>query len=246
MNITFVQTENIQNLLKSLNAIEARDRGVPGLGLVHGRAGRGKTRSAIWYSVQKDCCYVRANALWTPLWMLQDICREYGHYPFNRTSKVFDQVKKLMQIQPKPLLIDEADYLLRNGKLLDSVRDLHDCSDAPIILIGMEEITGRLQRHGQFWSRISQIVEFHALTAAEISLIAKAWANLTLGGEASVEFCRVTSGDFRDVTVGLYHLEKMAKSSRTDSVSSKMIAELLKLRKKRRADKERQASRGRS
>jgi len=233
MNIDFVQTENIQNLLKSMKAIESRAEGVPGLGLVYGRAGLGKTRAALWYHGEQDCVYVRAKRLWSPLWMLQEICREYGQFPFNRISKVFKQVCDLMGSLPKPLFIDEADYLLKNSKLLDAVRDLHDSSDAPVVLIGMEEITGRLQRHGQFWSRISQIVEFKPLSAGEIAMIAKIWSGLVMEDEVAVEFCKATGGDFRDVTVGLYHLEKMARSSRTETVIMKMLKELLRMRKKR-------------
>lgn len=245
MKLTFMKTDNIQNLTESLEALEGRDQGVPGLGLVHGRPGLGKTRAAIWYTAQKDCCYVRANALWSPLWMLQDFCRELGQYPFNRTSKVFEQVMNLMQVQPRPLFIDEADYLLRNGKLLDSVRDLHDYSGASVILIGMEEITGRLQRHGQFWSRISQIVEFKPLAASEITKLAKEWSGLALNGDAAGEFCRVTNGDFRDVTVGLYHLEQMSKTNDSSTVTTTMVDELLKMRR-RYAAKDRKTKRGRT
>lgn len=47
------------------------------------------------------------------------------------------------------------------------------------------------------------------------------------------ELCRATGGDFRDVTVGLYHLEKMAKAERVSAITGKMLDALLKMRKKR-------------
>ena len=43
-----------------------------------------------------------------------------------------------------PLFVDESDYLTENRKMLETLRDIHDVSQVPVIMIGMNEIAGKL------------------------------------------------------------------------------------------------------
>ena len=68
------------------------------------------------------------------------------------------------------IFVDEADHLCRNRVLLDTIRDLHDETNIPVVLVGMDEIQKKLMRHHQFWSRVSQQVVYHPLQGREIML----------------------------------------------------------------------------
>jgi len=223
MKISFFETDNFRRMSQSIDALQNRDEEVPGLALVHGFAGLGKTKAVARYAVHRDCIYVRANAAWTTLWMLQDICSKLGVYPFSRTQRVFVQCIDEMQRQNRTIFIDEADYLIHDNKMLETIRDLHDWTGIPVVLVGMQEIVQKMGRHKQFYSRVSQIVEFKTLNANEIRQIAQQWAVLNLSDGAAEGFQKITGGDFRLVTVGLGHLERMAKANNSAIISAKMV-----------------------
>jgi DNA transposition AAA+ family ATPase len=223
MKVTFFETKNYLRLSEAASALQGRHEEVPGLGLIYGRAGLGKTKAAIRYAVHRDAIYLRANAAWSPLWMLQDLAHSLGRYPFGTTSRAFRQCVDELQKQGRLVFIDEADYLARERRLLDAVRDLHDLTGVPFILVGMDEVAKKMARHPQFWSRVSQVVEFKALTADEVAMIAKEWTGLVLEDGSLEALRRVTAGEFRLVTVALGHLERMVKASRAGGVSQKMV-----------------------
>jgi DNA transposition AAA+ family ATPase len=155
--------------------------------------------------------------------MLQDLAHSLGRYPFGTTSRAFRQCADELQKQGRLVFVDEADYLARERRLLDAVRDLHDLTGVPFILVGMDEVAKKMARHPQFWSRVSQVVEFKALTADEVAMIAREWTGLVLEDGSVEALRRVTSGEFRLVTVALGHLERMVKASRAGGVSQKMV-----------------------
>jgi len=224
MKIKFIEdTSNIIALKDAIAALQSRSQDLPGLGLICGKAGLGKTKAVKWYSTQFDCPYIRATATWTPRWMLQEICIELGNDPEGITSRVFNQVKDELFSKPRLIFIDEADYLTSNWKLLETLRDLHDMTGSPFVLIGMGDIKNKLGKKAQFWSRVSQVVEFIPLTSKEIAFIGHELIGLNMSEDVAEQLKKVTSGFFRDVMVALSHLEQMAKANKLDTVNKKMV-----------------------
>jgi hypothetical protein len=217
------ETKNIRALTDAIATLKSRNQDLPGLGLICGQAGLGKTRAAHWFSTQYDCPYLRALATWTSRGMLQEICIELGQDPEYYTAKVFKQVKQELQLRPRLMFIDEADYLTTDWRLLETLRDLHDLTGSPFVLIGMGNIKNKLARHHQFWSRISQVVEFHPLTTEEIIFIARELAGIPLADDVAAQLTKITAGYFRDVMVALSHLERIKKANPDQPVNKKMI-----------------------
>jgi DNA transposition AAA+ family ATPase len=236
MKIKFIEdTKNIRNMKDALGALQSNKKGLPGLGLICGKAGLGKTQAVKWYSTQFDCPYIRATATWTPRWMLQEICCELDQDPEGYTAKVFNQVKTELQIKPRLIFIDEADYLTSNWKLLETLRDLHDLTGSSFVLIGMGNIKSRLAKKRQFWSRISQVIEFRPLSSDEVAFIAQELAELNLNDNVAKEIVRATAGYFRDVMVVLLHLERTAQANNRQDINKKMVDMISRTVLKRKA-----------
>lgn len=233
MKNEFIQnTKNIQELLTAMDMLTTRNLDIPGLGLVHGKAGYGKTKAVQWYATQFDCPYIRAKAIWTPKSMLQDICAELEMDPEKTTLNIFRQIQSELTERSRLIIIDEADYLTTNKKLLETLRDIHDITGSSFVLVGMGEIRNKLYKHRQFWSRISQVIEFEALSLEEISFIASKLADLSFDKPSTLEeFKKLTKGFFRDTCVGISHLERMTKSNETDQITFQMIVALSALLK---------------
>jgi DNA transposition AAA+ family ATPase len=241
MRKAFFPTNNYHAMIKAVEELKNRDPSLPGLGLIYGRWGLGKSETIQHYYGESNVNYVMAEALWSVRDLLKGICDELNIQPEYRTVDRFDQVCRGLKRRAEPLFIDEADYLFKKSIMLDTIKDMHEKTRVPIILVGMEEICGKLQKYGQFWSRIlpAGIVEFKPLAAPEMILIAKEWTGLDVGHEAAETVCRYTEGDFRYVVGYLLELEKACVVNRTKEISLPMVEALLKKLSKKKDISER-------
>jgi DNA transposition AAA+ family ATPase len=223
MRTKFVKTQNVLRMLGSLGELEKRSAVVPGLALIHGHQGFGKTMATHWYAVQHNCVYLRAQGAWTVNWLLMDLAASLGLAPEGVSRQNFRSIKHELYARPRLVLLDEADYVIRRRELLDTVRDMHDTSGAPVCLVGMAGAREAVARKSpQFWSRVSQEVEFGPLTLEDVAVIAAELAGITLTPEHSREIRRRTEGNFRKTVVVLAKIETICKTNRTE-VSAQVI-----------------------
>lgn len=132
------------------------------IGLIYGEAGLGKTKTALYLSIKFDAIYIRATNSMTPKWLLEEIAKELDEIPRFYTADIFRQCVNALKEKPqmimtserakndaginfsertrqndKVVIIDEIDYLLADFKAIETLRDLHDKTGVPIILVGM-------------------------------------------------------------------------------------------------------------
>lgn len=237
MKPIFVETNNVLSMKQAMERLEARDSDTPGLGLIHGEAGLGKTKSIIWYAATRRCIYLRGKATWSATWMLEELCFALGEYPGRKIAETFQSAIRSLEKQRCPVFIDEANYLLRDSKLLETVRDLHDLSGVPFVVVGMENIERRLAKYHQFSSRISERVSFEPLLCDEIVMLAKVLCELKLAHEGAVSLQKDTNGNFREVIVCLDHLEKQAKTNKITDIDKRMVDATVRVILNRRVSK---------
>lgn len=227
MNKSFIRTNNYNRVVAAVDALVNRDPSLPGLGLIYGCWGYGKTEVVEQFYGISDTFYIRTLETWRPRRLMEEMCEimKLGA-PVYRLDRLCDQVITGFRRWRKPLFIDEADYLFSNGGImLNIIRDIHDMTKVPIILIGMEAMYDRLQKYGQFFSRIlpRAIVEFQPATPPEIILITKEWTGLSIGHDGAELLCRYVRGDFRYVVGYLLSLEEICRTNGTTQISPKMV-----------------------
>jgi hypothetical protein len=227
MNKTFIRTDNYNKVTAAVEALVHRDLSLPGLGLIYGKWGYGKTEVVEAYYGLSDTFYVRMLETWNPRRLLEEMCAiaKVGD-PIYRLDRLCDQVINGFRRWGKPLFIDEGDYCLNGGsRMLNIIRDIHDMTKVPIILIGMEALYGKLQKHGQFFSRIlpAAIVEFQPVSTPEIIMITKEWTGLAIGHDAADILGRYIEGDFRYLVGYLLTIEEGCRTNATTSITTKMI-----------------------
>ena len=66
-----------------MNNLRNRPDGVPGMGLVYGEPGLGKTYAVTWWALQNDAILIRSANLMTPRWLLEEIIEELGEISYN-------------------------------------------------------------------------------------------------------------------------------------------------------------------
>jgi len=213
-------TKNVAALRLAYEALAGRDHGVPGMGLVHGFTGAGKTTAICELVTRVQGIYVRATSSWTPTSMLAKVQQELGAAPMQRRADMLDFIAARLTETQRPLFVDEADYLFSNVAMLDSLRDVHDLSGAPVVLIGMDGIAKRLIHRRQLAGRISHWVEFLPSDLDDARVLAQTVCEVILDDELLASVHAQAKGSMRLMTVGLARIEALAKANGWRDVSA--------------------------
>lgn len=171
MNKTFVRTNNVKNFIGLVENLVNKPKNIPKMGLVYGEPGLGKTQTALWLVCKYDGIYLRASNLMTGRWLLDWLIKEIDELPRYLTSDNFNLVVKKLKTNPKVIFIDEIDYLMNNFKTVEILRDLHDETDCPIIMIEMDLAHRKLERYKHLYDRFSEILKFETFGVSDISQI---------------------------------------------------------------------------
>jgi len=173
MKFRILPVKNVSQLQVAGDALIHRSIGMPGIGLIWGPTGTGKTTAAAWYVNQVNGVYVRAMRLWSPRSMLGALASELDiDVRRKNNGEMVDAIVMRLAETGRPLFIDEADYVVESRRLTDTLRDIHDMSTAPIILIGMHGIEKRIRGNEQFSGRIAQWVGFGGADMADARMLA--------------------------------------------------------------------------
>nr|WP_067289791.1 ATP-binding protein [Marinobacterium profundum] len=214
----------VKNVIATQNAFDSlynRSYGVPGIGLIHGPTGFGKTTSVAYLFNQVNGVLVRARANDTSSSLLGRIVSELGAQPMQRNARMVDYIIEQMSMYERPLFIDEADYLMGDIKLLESIRDLYDATEVPVVLIGMDQIAKRISSRKQFFNRISEWVEFRPADLDDVMVMADCMLERGIQVEAELleKLRQSASGEMRRITIGLAQIEKLARANELDIVT---------------------------
>ena len=224
MKHVFVETQNVQRFRAALLVLSDMQRGQPGLAVVWGLAGRGKTECSREYAVAHDALYLRVMQDWTPRAMLARLCYELnGDEP-----KSVDRCKRLaidlLMADRRPILVDEADRLAVGQ--IEHFRDIHDETGAPVVFIGEEHLFSSINAHRRVWSRVTQTVAFRPINAEDIMIFCLRAADLKCEPEAAKMIESRAGGDFRLVWRDTQRLERMARAAGQDLATVDMVAQL--------------------
>lgn len=212
MRSKIVPISNIARLADAANALIHRTPGMPGMGLVEGHTGLGKTTAFAWLTIQHNGVFVRALAATTTRSLLDSICKELG---VGRRATNVDTIEAIVQRLAetgRPLFIDEADYLLSKKMLIETLRDIHDLSTVPVILIGMHGFRRKVEHLQQLTGRIAQRVEFEPATADDAALLIKSLADVDVAADLVRKLHSDAHGSVRLMIVGLARIEQFARA----------------------------------
>ncbi len=213
MRTRIAQVSNIRVLFAAAETLRTRAPGVPGIGLIWGASGFGKTTAITWLANQPrvNAVYVRAMATWTPTAMLGAIMRELDAEPRPRCAAMIDFIVGALAREDRPLFVDEADYLAENRKLLDTLRDLHDMATTPLILIGMKDFQRRVMNREQLAGRVSQWVEFQPADLKDARTLCDEVCEVRVADDLLAALHKSCGGSMRGLVVGLSRIEHLAR-----------------------------------
>lgn len=191
--------------------MRAVDRAISGttrerLLVLHGHAGYGKT-TACTYAANKHRAYlVECCSHWSRKALLQGILHEMGIAAGHNISDMFNQAVDQLARSGRPLIIDEADHLVRNSTI-ELVRDIHDKSGAVVLLSGEEGLPSKLVKWARVHSRVLEWIPAQPADLSDIEHLARLYCpGVAIAADWLRELHKQTGGNTRRVTVNLNRL----------------------------------------
>ncbi len=212
MRYEIVPVKNVARLAEAGNALIQRPPGMPGMGLIHAPTGFGKSTASTWFVVRCHGVFVRALQTSSPMSLLGSIRRELDIEPRGSCADTVGQIVVKLAETRRPLFIDEANYVVENKRLINTLRDIHDLSTVPVILIGKPDMPRKIAADEQLAGRIAQRVEFFPLDMDDATLMAERLCEVKVERELIERIHDAAGGSVRLIVVGLGAVESWAKT----------------------------------
>lgn len=221
MRFKMVLVKNVARLSQAGAALLSRAQGMPGMGLIEGETGAGKTTAVTWWINECNGVYVRAIAMWSPSTMLQSILRELDAMPVSGScGRMVEQVVEALLLSGRPLILDEADYIVDSKRMVETLRDLHDLASVPVILVGMAGIRRKISLRQQLAGRIAQWVDFKPCDLEDSRKLARELCDVTIGDDLLERLQKAAGGSVRLLVVGLSRIEQNAKAKGLETIKA--------------------------
>ena len=226
MNKIFVKTNNVRNFIGLVENLQNKPKNIPKMGLVYGEPGLGKSQTALWLVCKYDGVYLRASNLMTGRWLLEELVKELDEIPRYLTSDNFNLVVKKLKQKPQIIFIDEIDYLMNNYKTIETLRDIHDETNCPIIFIGMGLAHRKLERYKHLFDRFSEIVKFETFGVNDLKQIFDQLAEVKLTPDA-IEYIHKKYNRFRQLVQLINQLEIIVNENNLEEITLEILKEIL-------------------
>ena len=155
-----------------MEALAERSPSQPGVVLVYGDTGFGKTIGTRHLAVRDDALFITAMPFWSPHAMLSKLMQELHRAPRPRTAAMFDEIARELVVKPRAIFLDEADCIVDKQELVEMLRILHDLTAVALVIAGMAEFRKKLYRRPQLARRIQHEIQFKPLSGADARKIA--------------------------------------------------------------------------
>lgn len=226
MNRIFVKTTNVKNFIGLVENLINKPKNIPKMGLIYGEPGLGKSQTALWLACKYDAIYLRATNLMTGRWLLEEIAKKMDEIPSYLSSNNFNIIVRKLKAKPQLIIIDEIDYLMNDFKTIETLRDIHDKTECPIVFVGMSLVHKKLERYKHLYDRFSEIVKFEAFGVTDLKQIFDSLSEIPFTTE-SIEYIHPKYNRFRQIVQLINQLETYAKDNGITEFTLETIRGLL-------------------
>lgn len=209
---------NVSICVSALEKAMKRPAHLPGIVTFTGPSGFGKSTAAAIASNRFDAVYVQAKSSWTRKAAHLAILKEMNIAPAKTLYGMAEQVAEQLALSRKPLIVDECDFLLKNGTI-EIVRDIYEASGAAIMLIGEEQLPARLRQWERFHGRILTFALAEPASMEDArSLCALYVHDVNIADDLLAKVHKQSKGSVRRICVNLEHIREEAADNGMSTV----------------------------
>lgn len=155
--------------------------------------------------------------------VLKQLVSDLGEAPKILVADLFEQAVAKLVENPRMIIVDEIDYLINNTRAIETIRDLHDETGIPILLVGMGAVDKTLSRYKHFFDRIVEIYRFIPFDFEDVKTIINTLSDVPFE-DSAIEIVYQKSNRFRQIVKIILKFENLAKTN-DYKVITKHIAE---------------------
>lgn len=189
----------------TIERLDRRRSGVPGIGVLYGPSGWGKTFATNSIAVESRAYYVQMRSAWRSKTMLEKILYEMGvKHGSASKSTLLDMVCEQLSASRRTLIIDEFDYCAKSDTLVELTRDIYEGSQGSLLLVGEELLPKKLEQWERFHSRVLTWAPAQPVTVSDAAKLASIYCpDVTLSGDVHTHLVDLAKGSVRRVCVNL-------------------------------------------
>lgn len=194
----------------TLERLDTRRSGLPGMAVLYGPAGWGKTFATNVLAIESRAYYVQMRSAWRSKTLLEKILFEMGVKHGRATvPDLLDLVCEQLSTSRRTLILDEFDYATRSDNLIELARDIYEGSQGSLLLVGEELLPKKLERWERFHSRVLTWAPAQRVTVSDAAQLAPIYApGLPIADDVLVRLVELANGSVRRVSVNLTQLHE--------------------------------------
>ncbi|WP_137971894.1 AAA family ATPase [Pseudomonas sp. F(2018)] len=213
-----VPLTNVGLLSAAIDRALQRPIGLPGLVVMYGPSGLGKSVAAAYAANLHRAYYVECRDTWSKKALLQAILREMAVSPARTLSEMVDQVAEQLSRSNRPLIVDDVQYLLEKS-VANVLTDLYNASQGTIVLIGEEGVAASLGKLERLHNRVLEWVPAQAASLPDVKRLAsECYPKLQLADDLLSDLVNSVRGCLRRVAVNLYRVNSEATATGQTSI----------------------------
>ena len=163
----------------------------------------------------------------TTKWFLEELAKELDEIPRFFTADIFRQCVNVLKNKPQMIIVDEIDYLLSDFKTIETLRDLHDETGIPIVLVGMSLAKHKLKKHTHLFDRISEIYQYTEFEYSDIKQIVDEISEVDMTKEV-ISVIHQKAKSFRKIVEMINTLENIALVNGIKLIDENIIQEVFR------------------
>lgn len=219
-----VETKNVKEVNKLVEGLLKRPKTeIPGLAVVYGPTGFGKTRWSEITAFRGGWGYLRINRLQGSKSFVQEVYRRL-HWlikheefvPKGSAAKIEEMCINILQDHPEIVLfIDEINHKIhkREWDILEIIRDLADRSYASIIMVGEQDTVEALNNYNpHFFGRCNFFYKFEKNSVEDAKKIFRGVAEVNVENNVIEEIYQEADGNLRKFVSYIPELENASKA----------------------------------
>lgn len=215
------ELENVRLVIELMQRVMDRRSDLPGIGVFCGPSGLGKTVASTNAATLYNAAYVECGASWNQTSLMDAVLYELTATAMKGTvATKMKQIIDVLASDGRPLIIDEADYLVKKATI-DLIREMSDRSGVGVILIGEEYLPKKLEAFERTYNRVLKWQYAQPCDVDGARALAKMLVPDIEIEEALLDaLVQITKGITRTICTNLDSIREQAELSGLDRVSA--------------------------
>jgi len=216
---TIAGLANVSLCTSALDKALHRPAHLPGMIVMHGPSGTGKSFGAAYCANKYQAYYVECKSSWTRKALLTAILNSMDVMPAKTLPEMTEQACEQLALSGKPLIIDEMDHIVEK-KAVEIVRDLYEGSQGTILMIGEERLPAKLKTWERFHNRILDWVPAQLADLSDCVALARLYSpEVKLNDDLLIEITKKSKGIVRRICVNIEQVRRVAVDAGVDEMS---------------------------